>query len=275
MKIGVLAGEGQLPVHVVAGAEAAGHPVRVVQLEGFGEAARFDVPTMSFTLGAFGAMTRWFRDHGVTHLSMAGNVSRPDFSKLKPDLKGLKKLPAIAAAGRKGDDALLQAVVAAFESEGFAILPPQQLAANLSAPEGHLGEHKSTYARDDIIKACETARGIGALDIGQAAVVAGGIVLAVEAQEGTANMLRRIVRLPEEVRGTPAARKGVLAKMLKPGQDGRVDLPTIGLETVELADRAGLAGIVVEAGAAFVLDRKAAVAHADAAGLFILGLPRS
>jgi len=273
MKVCVLAGEGQLPVHVVEGAREAGYPVRVIQLHGFGDMARFDVPVATHKLGAFGAMVKWLKAHDITHVSMAGQVTRPDFSKLKPDLKGLKKLPAIAAAARKGDDALLQAIIGAFESEGFAVLAPQDLAAHLKVSEGHLGAHKSGSFREDVIKACETARKMGGLDIGQAAVVADGVVLAVEAQEGTANMLRRVGRLPVDVRGQPSARRGVLAKMLKPGQDSRIDLPTIGLETVELADRAGLAGIVVEAGAAFILDREAAVERADAAGVFIMGLP--
>lgn len=127
--------------------------------------------------------------------------------------------------------------------------------------------------RNDALKACETAAAIGALDIGQGAVVARGVVLAVEAQEGTDAMLERLIDLPTELRGTLQARVGVLAKLIKPTQDIRVDLPTIGPETVRLAAAAGLAGIVAEAGGAFVIDREETIAHADMAGLFIAGLP--
>jgi len=86
-------------------------------------------------------------------------------------------------------------------------------------------------------------------------------------------MLLRISDLPISKRGTPSARRGVLAKMVKPGQEMRVDLPTIGPETIELADKAGLAGIVTEGGQSFVLGRDTVKSKADACGIFIAGLP--
>ena len=117
---------------------------------------------------------------------------------------------------------------------------------------------------------------MGRLDIVQGAVVAGGIVLAVEAQEGTDYMLARIAgELPQEIRGHSFRRKGVLAKMMKPKQDERVDLPTIGVKTVELASNAGLAGIVVETGHAFSINKEKTIEFANEAGLFIAGLPPS
>ena len=270
----VIAGGGALPLHVVEGAKAAGIPVRVAQLAGQGSSGRFGVTTREFPLAAFGALSQWLRDGGTTHVCFAGNVARPDFGQLKPDRKALKYMPSVAKAARRGDEALLQAVVAAFETEGFAIVPPQELAKHLLAPEGRIGRVTiPAGAREDILKACETAREMGHLDIGQAAVVCDGVVLAVEAQEGTAEMLRRVGSLPAAVRGTPDLRKGILAKMLKPKQDGRTDLPTVGVETVELAAAAGIAGIVVEAGKAFILDREAMVELADREGMFVMGLP--
>ena len=272
--LAVIAGGGALPMHVVEGAKAAGIPVRVAQIAGQGESGRFGVTTREFPLAAFGALSQWLRDGGTTHVCFAGQVARPDFSALKPDRKALKYMPSVAKASRRGDEALLQAVVAAFEAEGFAIVSPQSIAKTLLAPEGRVGRVTiPAGAREDILKACETAREMGRLDIGQAAVVCDGVVLAVEAQEGTAAMLRRVAALPVAVRGTPALRKGILAKMLKPGQDGRTDLPTIGVETVQLAAAAGIAGIVVEAGRAFILEREAMVELADREGMFVMGLP--
>ena len=122
-------------------------------------------------------------------------------------------------------------------------------------------------------KACKVARAIGELDIGQGAIVCRGLVLAVEAQEGTDEMLRRVGRLPQEIRGNPSEREGVLAKMVKPGQETRVDLPTIGPETIRLAAAAGLAGIAAEGGQAFVMDKEKVIKMANEAGLFVLGLP--
>jgi hypothetical protein len=140
-------------------------------------------------------------------------------------------------------------------------------------PSGPLGARASGDAdRADIAKAIETARAIGMLDIGQGAVVCDGLVLAVEAQEGTDAMLQRVAELPADLRGTAERRRGVLAKVAKPIQEERVDLPTIGLATVEAAARAGLAGIVGVAGKMLVLDRDAVVRAADAAGLFVMGV---
>ena len=273
--VGIIAGNGALPVHVMEGARAAGREVRVVQLSGEGDVARFGGSGREFPLAAFGAYTRWLRDAGVSEVCMAGEVGRPDFKALKPDMAGLKHLPRVAKAARQGDDALLRALMDAFEREGFGVIAPQDLAANLLAPEGVMGRAEvPAGAREDMLLACETARAMGRRDIGQAAVVCAGLVLAVEAQEGTAAMLQRVAGLPEAIRGTRALRNGILAKMVKPAQDSRVDLPTIGPETVRLADAAGLAGIVVEAGRSFVIDREEVARLANEAGIFVVGLPR-
>jgi UDP-2,3-diacylglucosamine hydrolase len=124
----------------------------------------------------------------------------------------------------------------------------------------------------DIAQAMDVARAIGRLDAGQAAVVCRGLVLALEAAEGTDAMLARVAELPEALRGRPGAPLGVLAKAPKPAQETRVDLPTIGPATVHAAARAGLAGIVGEAGGLLVLDREGVIALADELGVFVLGL---
>jgi DUF1009 family protein len=144
---------------------------------------------------------------------------------------------------------------------------------DLSLPRGLLGAvAPSAEARADAERALEVARAIGRLDVGQAAVVCRGLVLAVEAQEGTDAMLARTAELPEPLRGAPGAPAGVLAKAPKPIQETRVDLPTIGLATVQAVARAGLAGIVGEAGRLLVLDREAVIALADELGVFVLGV---
>ena len=125
--------------------------------------------------------------------------------------------------------------------------------------------------RADLVHAMTVARAIGALDIGQGAVCCAGLILAVEAQEGTDSMLRRVAELPPAVRGTPLARRGVLAKVRKPMQDMRVDLPVIGPDTIRAAAAAGLAGIAGEAGAVLLIDRSETVRLADAFELFVTG----
>jgi len=157
----------------------------------------------------------------------------------------MRHLPATIRAAGQGDDALMRHILGLFEQEGFQIISPQEVCADLMLSEGVIGTIPLTDEhRDDALQACKIAAAIGVLDVGQAAVVAGGITLAVEAQEGTDAMLVRLLNLPAELRGTPETRKGVIAKLIKPNQDIRVDLPTLGPATVKLASEAGLAGIV-------------------------------
>lgn len=267
MKIGLLAGGGDLPKYVAKGA---GDQLAItIALKGFANPQDF-VGAQVFALGQFGKVVRALKKAKVSHICFAGIVDKPDFKKLKPDLKAISHLPSTIRAAGQGDDALLRHILGLFEAEGFEIMSPQSLCENILLKEGALGAlGLSKPYRDDALKACETARQIGQLDIGQGAVVARGVVLAVEAQEGTDAMLARVAAMPLEAR-----KDGVLAKLIKPHQDIRVDLPTLGPETIRRAAEAGLAGIVAEAGGAFVLNKDEVKRLADEAGLFVVGLPK-
>ncbi len=276
MKVGLIAGGGNLPYYVCSGALEAGYDVFVAAIDGYALPSDFDQSSDSFRLGEFGRLTKRFREENCTHVCLAGQIDRPDFKALKPDFKTLTKLPGAMKAARRGDDSLLSYVVETFEAEGFDIISPQDLCQGLLLEEGHLGDIKlSAEHRDDTERALKTALEMGRLDIGQGAVVAQGLVLAVEAQEGTDAMLSRVAGLPMNIRGSEEARAGVLAKMVKPGQEERVDLPTIGPRTVELAQVAGLAGIAAVAGRCFVIDKNKVQELADQYGLFVIGLPPS
>lgn len=274
MKIGLIAGSGDLPLAVIQGCQSAGHEIHVIALTGTPVDLPDDILVSTIDAAKLGKITRTLKKAECSHICFAGNIERPDFKALKPDFKGLRRLPGVITAARHGDDALLSYLLSSFESDGFEIIAPQELCAHVLMPDGHLGTVIMSPAhRLDSEKACRIARQIGTLDIGQAAVICDGLVLAVEAQEGTDAMLQRLIDLPETIRGTPEARRGVLAKMVKPGQETRVDLPTIGLRTVELAAAAGLAGIVTEGGRSFVFSREELVKASDAAGIFVAGLP--
>lgn len=225
MKIGLLAGKGQLPHHVIAGAKDIHYDIIVVAFDGITHPDDYNVEGEGFGLAEFGAITKYLKRHKCTHICMAGEIERPDFSQLKPDLKALKYLPGALSAAKDGDDALLHYLITIFEKQGFDVISPQEICLALLVGEGHLGTvDMSPSHRDDTLKACEIARDMGARDIGQGAVVCAGLVLAVEAQEGTDDMLERVASLPEAKRGTPNARQGVLAKMLKPGQESRLGI---------------------------------------------------
>lgn len=276
MKVGLIAGSGDLPHSVVEGALQEGHEVFVAALEGFSTPNSFSASSMAFGLAEFGHITKAFKKEKCTHVCLAGNVERPDFKNLKPDFKGLKHLPGAIMAAKDGDDGLMRYILEMFEKDGFEIISPQDLCKFLLLPSGNLGAHSLSKAHlNDAEKACKVASTIGGLDIGQGAVVCRGLVLAVEAQEGTDAMLIRVASLPDNLRGNSGDREGILAKMVKPGQETRVDLPTIGPRTVELAAEAGLAGIVAEGGQAFVMQRDKVIELANEKGLFIAGLPPS
>jgi DUF1009 family protein len=245
----------------------------VIRLKGMADPALEAFDGIEAGIAELGKGFAALRKSGCEAVCLAGVVKRPDFSGLKPDLRGLKAMPGAIAAATKGDDALLRFMVAEFESEGFHVEGVHEVAAEMTLPAGPLGGvQPGPQHQLDIGKAFHVAGEIGRLDVGQGAVVCEGLVLAVEAQEGTDAMLARCAGLPEALRGTPEARRGVLAKRPKPIQEQRVDLPVIGVATVQGAARAGLAGIVGEAGKTLVMDHDAVAEAADELGMFVYGL---
>lgn len=270
--LGLIAGLGDLPVAIAENAVATGQGVHVLRLKGFEEPRLADYPGSVVGLGEIGAVISRLRAAGCEDLVFAGVVKRPNFSDLKLDLKGAALLPKVLSEARKGDDALLRVLVSEFEKNGFNVIGSDQAHANLLAPAGLIaGAPPSEMSLGDMLVAARVAAASGALDIGQACVVCDGLVLAVEAQEGTDEMLRRCAALPEAIRGREGARRGVLVKRPKPEQERRIDLPTTGVSTVELAAAAGLAGIGIEAGGALMLNRPAMMDTAERLGLFLYG----
>jgi len=272
-KLGLIAGGGGLPAAIAEHCRQTGRPLFVLSLKGFAGPELAPYAGAEVGLAELGKCIKLLRKAGCEAVCLAGLVARPDFSTLVPDLRGLKALPGAILAARKGDDALLRFLVGEFEREGFAVEGAHEVMSDLSLPAGQLGARapsEADYA--DAVRALEVARAIGRLDVGQGAVVCRGLVLAVEAQEGTAAMLRRVGELPLAIRGRPGDLAGVLAKAPKPIQETRVDMPTIGLATIQSAAASGLAGIVGEAGRLLVLDREAVISAADELGLFILGV---
>jgi UDP-2,3-diacylglucosamine hydrolase len=271
-KLGIIAGDGDLPVRLAEHCRMAGIAVHISRITGMSDARLAGWPGREHPITAFGERIRSMKADGVDAIVFAGYVKRPDLATLKADFRDALVLPRIIAAAAKGDEALLRTVMEEFAKGGFQILGAEDVLEDLVAAPGLYGSVvPDAAARADIAKAAGLARTMGALDIGQGVVVAHGLVLAVEAQEGTDRMLARVAELPVALRGVPGARAGVLLKRAKPQQERRIDLPTIGLATLEGAARAGLAGIAIEAGAGLVMDRAAVVHAADEAGLFVLG----
>jgi UDP-2,3-diacylglucosamine hydrolase len=267
-KLGIIAGGGPLPAKVAAAARAAGRGVFIVGLEGFADPAILAPwPHEMRRLGAAARIIAALRENGCQDLVMIGPVRRPSLLDLRPDGEGAKLLARVGRAAFAGDDGLLAAVIRVLTEEGFRVIGMQDIMREAVAPAGVLTRTRpDAQAMTDVKRGIHVARVLGTADVGQGCVVQQGLVLAVEAIEGTDAMLARAGLLRRDGIG------GVLVKLLKPGQDRRADLPTIGQQTVRNAAAAGLRGLAFEANATILADREACLSAADAAGLFLLGL---
>jgi DUF1009 family protein len=224
-------------------------------------------------LGQVGRLLRLARAEQCSEAVFIGALLRPPLSKIRLDWYTLRLMPNLLRAFRGGDDRLLSGVAHLFEQAGLRIVGVADVAPDVLMPEGVLGRQQPTERdRADIARALEMIAALGPFDVGQAAVVANHHVLALEAAEGTDNMLDRIVELRAQRRVTSPPGTGVLVKAPKPDQDRRFDLPAIGPLTIAKAARAGLGGIAVVAGHAIIAEPAETIAAADGAGIFLLGV---
>ena len=273
--VGLIAAGGVMPFAVADSLAARGiHPV-VFALKGACDPVaveRFRHHWIS--VGQFGRATKLFRAENCRDLVFIGTLVRPALSELRLDWGTLRVIGRLLAAFRGGDDHLLSGIGRILEKDGFRMVGIKDVAPDLLMPEGCL-----TRAVPDDHAAADIARGrdvLGALspfDIGQAAVVIDGHVVAVEDIEGTDGLLARVARLRAAGRIRARAGRGVLVKAPKSGQDLRFDLPTIGPRTIEGAAAAGLGGVAIVAGNTIVVEPQAMIEAADAAGVFVSGLP--
>ena len=266
--LGILAGGGSLPGRVAAAAQAAGRRVFLVGLEGFAEPAVLaPFPHATCRIGAAGRILKLLRDNTCRDLVLVGPVRRPSLLDLRPDAEGTRLLARVGRAAFAGDDGLLAAVVRVLGEEGFSVVGAHEILTEAVGPKGLLTRTgPDATAQADIARGIAVARAIGRVDVGQCCVIQQGIVLAVEAIEGTDAMLARAATLRRPGPG------GVLVKLVKPGQDRRADLPTIGIGTIRAAAEAGLRGVAFEAGGTLLAEREAMVATAEETGLFLLGV---
>ena len=218
-------------------------------------------------LAAAGQILAALRRHDCHELVLIGPVRRPSLRDLRPDAEGARILARVGRALFGGDDGLLGALVRVLGEEGFSVRGAHEFLTDAVAASGVMGRiAPDAQAAHDIERGIAVVRALGRLDVGQGCVVQDGLVLAVEALEGTDAMLQRAASLRQPGLG------GVLVKLVKPGQDRRADLPTIGPRTLEGAAAAGLRGIAVEAGGTLLTDRAGCIATADGAGLFLVGI---
>jgi DUF1009 family protein len=270
--LAIIAGGGTLPCAVAEAATSQGRQVHIIGIQG---EADTDIARFSHTWLKWGEVGKLFAtlaERDCRDLVIVGGVTRPDLANVKFDFGAIKTLPFLLSLGLGGDNSVLSGVVRFLEEKGYRVHGAGDVAPELLAGEGKLGvKVPSTEDQADIDTAFRVVQVLGQLDIGQAAVVVRGHVLAVEAAEGTDAMLARCVELRRRGERGRRERSGVLVKAPKPGQEERVDLPAIGPDTVRKAAQAGLAGIAITAGRVLVAERSATIAAANEEGLFLFG----
>jgi len=273
--IGLVAGGGAMPFAVADSLVARGITPVLFALRGACDPVaveRFRHHWIS--VGQLGRATKLFRSENCRDLVFIGSLMRPALSEIRLDWGTLRVLGRVLAAFRGGDDHLLSGIGGILEQDGFRMVGIRDVAPDLLMPEGCLTRATpDANATADIARGREVLLALGPYDIGQAVVVIDGHVVAVEDIEGTDGLLARVARLRSEGRIRSKSPRGVLVKAPKRGQDLRFDLPAVGARTVEGAAAAGLAGIAISAGNAVVAEPQAMIAAAEAAGIFVTGLP--
>ena len=272
--IAIVCGGGSLPFAVADAAIRSGRRVVLFPLRGFANPqAVAPHPHHWVRIGQAGRFLRLAHAAGCRDVVLIGSVVRPTLVQLWPDYGALPLMPRVIGLFRGGDDRLLTGVADLLTEQGLRLVGAHEIAPEIAMPSGAIGRGvPNDRDRGDIVRGLALLQATGPFDIGQAAVVADGRVLAIEAAGGTDQMLAHLTDLRDSGRIRSPAGTGVLVKAPKPGQDHRIDLPTIGPQTIEGAARAGLAGIAVVAGSAIVAEPERIAAAADRAKLFVVGV---
>ncbi len=271
--LAIIAGHGDLPKQIAERRATAKLPYLLVVFQDCWEDWMGTHPHQRHEFEKIGAVFRSLREASATHVVFAGAMNRPKLKLWRADLKAVGVAAKAIRLLGQGDDKMLRGFAGIIESEGLTMIGPGEILGDeMMVRPGPLGT-QSPSARDraDAAIAAGIVAAVGALDVGQGAVVADGVCLAVEAIEGTDMMLARVAGLPAEKRASAPPPSGVLFKGPKPEQDQRLDQPTIGLRTIEAVVSAGLNGVVVAAGETVLLDGSSVRSSANAAGIFVYG----
>lgn len=265
--IALLAGRGDLPRKLISVFQSQSRSYIILAFKGQTEDELVkDTPHVWLNFGEVGKAMATLQENHIQDVVMAGAMTRPAFSEIRPDWEGVKWLAKIGTKAL-GDDGLLTLLIQMIEERGYSVVGPDTILKDLLTPEGLLTSvEPDDQAWRDIGRGVEILSALGPLDVGQAVVVQEGLVLGVEAIEGTDALIHRSGTVRRDGLG------GILLKVSKRQQEQRVDLPVIGLETIRSAHKAGLRGIAVEAGRTIILNRKEVIEFAQQKSMFVIGL---
>ena len=271
-RIGVIAGSGAFPLEIAASIQRSGNSVFIVGLRGFAERGVRSFSHVYADMLDPHRILDALRQRGISKLVLAGGVARPGPMALFSIYTFFRNRDELRRIVSGGDDRILRGVIRLFNDEGFEVLGVDQVAPDLLAPLGRLGQVKFIDEnKADIELALQCLTTMGRFDFGQGVVVGGGRILAIEGPEGTDAMLRRVRDLQKNRRVSLERPSAILVKASKPDQDRRVDLPAIGPKTVQSAAKAGLIGIAVAAHDVILVEKERLIKDADRKGIFIAG----
>lgn len=267
-KIGILAGSGDFPKIIVESCLSQNKEIFIVGIKGFVESKLLEEhESIEVGIAKAGKIIKSFQEAKVDAIIFAGKVSRPDFKSLIPDAKGIKILNKINNLSKKGDNDIFEVLIDVFENEGIKLIGVNELCSDLLADEGNIGKTAPSKEQlKDIEIGFKAAKKIGEIDLGQAVIVKDKNITSVEAIDGTDALIKRNLSLPKEFQG------GILIKVKKPKQDSRIDLPTIGVQTINSAIEAGLNGIAFEAESSILLNKEEIIKIANNAKIFLYGI---
>lgn len=261
--ISIIAGGGDLPFKIIEKLNSLNIEYNVVSLFGFGPE---NYP--QFKIGEIGKILAFIKSKMTTDVVFCGNVKRPSLFSLKLDSIGKKWLKVLGVKAFLGDNALLKGIKELLQKEGLNILSPQNILETLLTPKGILTKiSPSDSDLKDIARGMFVLNTMSKADVGQSVIVQEGIVLGIEAAEGTQCLIERCadLKLTEE-------KGGVLVKTSKINQEQSIDLPTIGKNTILQAEHSKLAGIAIGALKSQVIDFNETINLANEKGIFIIGV---
>lgn len=258
--LAIIAGKGRLPELIFEKLPEA----KIVSVEG-NDPENLQ-PDLTANFGEIGKLIGFLKDNNIEQMVFAGATHKPNLKQLKLDKEGSKLLAKIMAGSLfskklPGDNSLLSKILKYFEKNGFQIVGAHEIVPSLLAEKGVIAGKCDDMS--DIELGFQAAKALGEKDIGQGVVVHEGKVIAEEDVKGTEDLIARAGELNL---------KGVLVKCKKPQQEERVDLPSIGPETITQLHKAGLQGVAVEAGSSIILDKDAVIKKADELGIFVIGI---
>ncbi|WP_375358977.1 LpxI family protein [Candidatus Tisiphia endosymbiont of Neophilaenus lineatus] len=260
--VGIIAGNGLLPISLANSFIKQGGQCYIAALEGEANPVLYqDFTHQFFKIGMVKPIIEYFRKYDVKNVILAGSVNRPNLRSIKVDLMGSRLLARILKQKFLGDDTLLGIVTDFLEEKGFKVVSSYEIlrtnndVMTIAVP--------SRIDNTDIELGIKLLDSIGYLDVGQAVIVDNGYIIGIEAAEGTDNLIERCSYLRKNSIG------GVLIKMMKKGQDTRIDIPTIGAKTISNLANYGYKGLAIQKDKVIILEIERTIELANECGLFI------